>query len=178
MQLRITKAKPAHLQALVSIFTAANRYKLERDDRSWAPGFTEKGVTWMLSLGTMYVACLGDPIVGTLALDWADDDWDDERDKGERRAGYIRRLAVREDFHGQQIGAQIIDWAAGQAAREGRDRLRLDCNIANTKLCTYYEKQGFQRVVTKEFPAYHYTAALYERPMNNQKFDSRCLHQV
>ena len=165
MSLQIQKATLTEVEALLEIFTQANQYKIARHDRAWAPGFSEKGVTWMIGLGTTYAAYLGDKIVGTVALEWEDTEGWGERENS--NAGYIKRLAIHGDYHGQHIGEQIIDWAADQVQQKGRTYLRLDCTASNKKLCAYYENQGFRQVEIKHFPDWNSTSALYERSLQN-----------
>lgn len=164
MPLQIRKATLEQVQPLLEIFTQANQYKIDHHDRAWAPGFSEKGVIWMIGLGTTYAAYLDDVIVGTVALEWADTEGWGDRENGQ--AGYIRRLAIHDGYHGQHIGEQIIDWAADQVKLKGRAYLRLDCSPDNKKLCAYYENQDFKRVEIKHFPDYNSTAALYEHSIN------------
>ncbi len=165
MALRIIPATEDQIQLLHKIFTQANTYKVDHGDRAWEPGFSLRGVKWMLSKGTIYTVYRDGMIVGTVTLDWEDDAWDSATND---QAGYIHRLGIGNEFHGQHLGAQIIDWAASQVACRDRTRLRLDSNVANQELCKYYEKQGFKLVSTKEFPDYNYTAALYERQIEQK----------
>jgi len=72
-------------------------------------------------------------------------------------------LAVTKEYHGQNLGEEILNWTAETASKKGRKYLRLDCNTANKKLCEYYENQGFKLTATKNFPDYNYTAALYQK---------------
>lgn len=90
---------------------------------------------------------------------WHDEKWGDS----EMKAAYIHRLAVKDGFHNQGMGEQIINLAAEAAAAKGKTFLRLDCSNDNTSLCNYYEGLGFTRVSTKITMAGDYSAALYER---------------
>jgi len=101
-------------------------------------------------------------IAGTVGLDWNDDIWEDD---SENNACYIHRLAVAKEYHGQNLGEEILNWAQEKAEQKGRKYLRLDVNINNKKLRRYYENQGFKLSGTKYFPDYNYTAALYQQAL-------------
>lgn len=128
---------------------------------SWGEGeYTDDEVKDMIDSGNAYVATLGKELIGVFLLQWEDDNiWDNP----EPNAGYIHRLVIKEGFHGKNLGAQLINWAANEALKNGKHFLRLDCTTANKKLCAYYENQGFKLVATKDILDYKYTAALYQR---------------
>ncbi len=77
------------------------------------------------------------------------------------RAKYIHSLVIFEAHNGKGIGQKVIDAVASLARKEGCLYLRLDCDANNSKLCQYYEKQGFTKVMTKRFP--YSINKLYER---------------
>jgi ribosomal protein S18 acetylase RimI-like enzyme len=83
-------------------------------------------------------------------------------------AAYVHQLAVKDGYHGQDIGGHLMGWASQQAAERKKQFLRIDFPLNNTGLKTYYEKHGFQFVKNREIHAPHatYTVALYERPTN------------
>ncbi len=159
----VLRAQPEDAKKLHEIFVQAAKYKHNYSDYAWRDGFSFEGVVGMIERGETYAVYQEDMLVATVGLEWEDDAWDDTT---EDNAGYIHRLAVGDDFHGQQLGPQIIDWAAEQVRQKSRKYLRLDCNVANRRLCAYYESQGFKQIRTKEFPDYNYTAALYQMPVN------------
>ncbi len=149
---------------LHKLFMQAAKYKHKYEDYSWQNGFSLDGTKRMLAKDSTFLVLINANLAGTVALEWNDNAWEDDQ---ENKAGYIHRLAIADGFHGQQLGKQIIDWVAKQVAAKGRNYLRLDCNVANSNLCAYYENQGFKHVATKEFPEYDdYTAALYERSVD------------
>lgn len=152
----------ANIPALRDILTDATRYKIEHGDTSWGEGeFTDDEVTYALTKTNVYVIRVGGEVVASFALDWSD-----ERIWGKQppTAGYLHRMVVKDSWHGQNIGHQLIILAAHKAKRQKKQFLRLDCSPQNTKLCAYYEKQGFtmvgERQIVKPEP---YTAGLYQR---------------
>jgi ribosomal protein S18 acetylase RimI-like enzyme len=163
--LQIIPATKADIPELVSLLTAAVGYKVQHADMAWGTGaYTETEVTQLLEAGSLYTARIDDEVVATLVLQWEDEMWEPQA----AQAGYVHRLAVKQGFHGQNLGQQLLDWAASETTKRGRHYLRLDCPAANTKLCAYYESCGFTKVGTKPDPIHEdYTPALYERRLTN-----------
>lgn len=74
----------------------------------------------------------------------------------------LHGLCVRDGFHGMGIGGYAVDRCADLVRENNRDRLRLDGELKNTRLCAYYESLAFTRVGTKLL-SNDYIASLYER---------------
>ncbi|MBQ0741131.1 GNAT family N-acetyltransferase, partial [Aquimarina celericrescens] len=64
---------------------------------------------------------------------------------------------------GQDLGKKILQQIAQHVQTEDCKYLRLDADSKNPKLCSYYEKQGFQKVGTKELPISVYN--LYQKEL-------------
>jgi ribosomal protein S18 acetylase RimI-like enzyme len=76
---------------------------------------------------------------------------------------YIHKLIVARPYAGRGLGTELLDWAGGRAADEGRTWLRLDAWTSNEPLQRYYEKQGFTHVRTVPL-AHNPSGALFQRP--------------
>lgn len=161
MELTFTEATSDVIPSLIEILNGAVNYKVSHGDHSWGFGvFTTDEVKHQMANGSVYVAQLGEELVGTVTLTWKDElVWG--KDHGQ--ACYVHRLAVKEAVHGHGLGKQIIQWVAEHALSEGVNLLRLDCDSLNKGLCDYYENQGFIRVITKKIPEHKFKTALYER---------------
>ncbi len=176
MKIRITEATDADIPALVSILTQATKYKVERGDMTWGNNaYTNKEVAHMLSRGGLYTVWLDDEIAATVTLQWADEPvWG----KQTSEAGYLHRLAIKDGFHGQDLGQRIIEWAVSEVALKNRQFLRLDCDPANKQLCAYYEAQGFSQTGQKKIQIYRYiittslpsTSAKFKRALPQDLF--------
>jgi ribosomal protein S18 acetylase RimI-like enzyme len=83
--------------------------------------------------------------------------WGKQSDKSK----YIHSLVVIEKYEGKGIGEIILKKVEKEAKIDGFSYLRLDSDAKNPKLCSYYEKQGFKKVGTKELPLSTYT--LYQK---------------
>ena len=164
-KLDIKNATKSDAKLLAEILTEATQYKLERGDETWgSEPYSSQEAAELIALGPTYLVYKDSKVVGTFALLW-----DDEKNWGKQPpiAGYLCRMAVRRGAHGQGLGQQIIAWALKEVASKDRQFLRLDCSAHNAELCTYYEKQSFVQVATKQSPRNKdYLAALYERPVD------------
>ncbi len=161
-------AKPDDAPQLAEILNQSAKYKLAHGDDAWisAP-FTVEEISKHINEGNTYSARLGDTIVGTLMLLWKDEMvWG----KQPSTAGYIHLLAVRDEYHGHNLGGQLLDWAGEKAKANGKKALRIDLSPKNNGLRAYYEKQGFTWVENKEVHAPHatYVAALFEKPISSR----------
>ncbi len=83
--------------------------------------------------------------------------WGNQKEK----AKYIHSLVVTDKYNGKGIGTKIIQQVESDAKEDNCRYLRLDADSKNPKLCSYYEKLGFQKVGTKELPLSTYN--LYEK---------------
>lgn len=85
-------------------------------------------------------------IDGRIACVWATT-FDDPQIWEERNADpsvYIHRIATNPDFRGQNIVAEIVNWAKDYAAENDKKFIRMDTVGDNTKLIAYYGKCGFE----------------------------------
>jgi GNAT superfamily N-acetyltransferase len=159
----IRKALAGDSKAVAKILTQAVGYKLQRSDNAWGEGaYTEEEVLGPIQKGLTY-ASQGDKPVGTFQLHWEDAlIWGEQPPT----AGYIHQLAIAQAYHGQDLGAQIIEWVSKEVAAQKRQLLRLDCPAVNKKLCQYYERLGFKLVGQRKFHKpkdTEYVSCLYER---------------
>ena len=56
---------------------------------------------------------------------------------------YLYRIAVLPEYHGENIGLEIINYAC-QSARVSKQILYLDCWAGNEKLKNFYTRAGFE----------------------------------
>jgi ribosomal protein S18 acetylase RimI-like enzyme len=161
-KLHVSAADDEDISTVAGILTEATRYKLSLGDTAWGNvGWNQEEVRKTMNKSLVYLIRIDKEIIGTVSLQW-----DDQRIWGNQLplAGYIHRLAIKNGFHGKNIGKQVIDWAEAHVAENGRTLLRLDCPARNISLCSYYESLGFQQVSKLAIPEYgDYFAALYEK---------------
>lgn len=85
--------------------------------------------------------------------------WGKQKDK----ALYIHSLVVQEKHNGKGLGAVIIHEIANKAKEADCSYVRLDAEAKNTKLCSYYEELGFEKVGLKELSLSTYN--LYQKEL-------------
>lgn len=163
LDIAIEAAKPEDAEILAAILSSSVRNKVAHGDMVWgSEPYTADELHERIAKGNTYIARLGDEPVGTLMLLW-----DDKMTWGEQPpvAAYVHQLVVNDSHRGMGLGKQLLDWASQQAARSGKELLRLDVPHDNKGLKSYYEKLGFQWVQDKEVhsPSETYTVSLYER---------------
>lgn len=164
MSLEINRATPSDAEALASILQEANNFKHTQGDRIWGRyDFTLPETLELIEEGHTYVATVdGDP-AGCVRLLWSDERIWGENLGNDNKAGYVNRLATKDSFRAQGIGAQIVSWTAEQVQTAGKEYLRLDCSTSNEGLCAYYRKLGFTVVDKLLLP--NYDPTLFQRPV-------------
>ncbi len=107
----------------------------------WRPGFfSREAFLDQILQGEVYLARLGEEVVGTITLQWSDDPlWRDALPDG----GYVHKLAVRRAYAGRGVGVGVLDWATRQSSQAGKKFLRLDWLADNPTTREYFEKAGF-----------------------------------
>ncbi|WP_282081072.1 GNAT family N-acetyltransferase [Aquimarina algiphila] len=72
--------------------------------------------------------------------------------KQKEKSLYIHSLVVKDKYGGKGVGKSILEQIKNEAKKSNCKYLRLDADSNNSKLCSYYEKQGFDKVGVKELP--------------------------
>src|SRR5215211_7670926 len=142
-EIRVLQARASDLDTVSSILEEAAQWLVSRDIDQWQPGsFSHQRIADRIERGEMYLAELGGQPVGTLALQWSDEEvWGSVT----KDAGYVHGIAIRRDFAGKGLGRELLRWAENRAASSGKKYLRLDCIAGNRGLNEYYERAGFNR---------------------------------
>ena len=73
-------------------------------------------------------------------------------------ASYLRDLMLHPRYRHEGFGAVVLGWAERYSAGRGRNRVRLDCDASNERLCRYYKEAGYRHVATD-----HDGFALFEK---------------
>ncbi|MEL4306541.1 GNAT family N-acetyltransferase [Joostella sp. CR20] len=79
----------------------------------------------------------------------------------QEKATYVHSLVVKEKYNGKGVGTEILHEIAKNAKSAGSVYLRLDADAKNPKLCSYYEKMGFEKVGVKQLSLSNYN--LYQK---------------
>lgn len=100
-------------------------------------------------------------VVATITLSGPDLDWWHHKDNPDD-ALYLYKFIISNAWRGTGLGNEILDWACGQAGRQGKTYLRLDCWRTNLKLHGYYKSRAFRHIRTESLPG-RGSGALFER---------------
>jgi GNAT superfamily N-acetyltransferase len=79
-------------------------------------------------------------------------------------AFYVHRLAVRRSHAGAGWSQRLLDWAADEVRRNGRNFVRLDSEV-RPRLLRLYEEAGFRRVDAEPFDTGRHQIIRFERPV-------------
>ena len=108
-----------------------------------APAWAEFGINYERALkmlqeteDNIFTAELNNEVVGCITL----------RLNGVGNVGaYILIVAVKESYRSQNIGAELINFAA-EKAKQHLPNLFLICSVFNTRAQKFYERNGFEKV--------------------------------
>ena len=84
--------------------------------------------------------------------------------KGE--SGFIHKLCVLPNYQGKDISQLMIKYAENWLTEQGINFLHLDCDANRLKLCSLYERSGFQKVDERAIGSY--LSAFYEKHLINE----------
>jgi ribosomal protein S18 acetylase RimI-like enzyme len=161
VNLNIAVAANADRDTALAILLDAARRQARHRTSAWGADELAETVDRALLHGELYLARRSGVAVGAFVLQWADSfHWGERADD----AGYVHKLAVREDAAGGGVGRQILRWAEERVRGAGRDFVRLDCDADNPRLNAYYRDAGFVLQGTL-LRADGLRMNLYEKPM-------------
>ncbi len=128
---------------VVGLLSDAARWMGDIGIDQWPNPFPREIVVRSIEGRHTCLARTDDQVVGSVALYDEDPNFWGARPPD---ALYVHRLVVSLESRGSGLGAQLLDWAEGEAAVRGRGWLRLDAGANNEALRTYYERLGFRHV--------------------------------
>jgi GNAT superfamily N-acetyltransferase len=105
----------------------------------WEGEPAQEEIEQMIASDELYLALSQQVVVGAFKLNDKDHHWDNDG-----TALYVHAFAVHRKFKGQGIGQVMLDWAADEARRQGKQYLRLDCMNENARLKQYYAEASFE----------------------------------
>jgi GNAT superfamily N-acetyltransferase len=158
LNLRVCRATERDFKIVVGLINTAAKWLRTKDTKQWRrPWPTRKArnarVRKGLQLRTTWLAWTRDPDLGrdvavaTITLDNTANPIVWNKDEAAEPAAYVNRLVVDRKYAGRGVGADLLNWAASEAAsRFGAEWIRIDVWTDNEALHKYYERQGFERV--------------------------------
>lgn len=140
-----------------------------KDTDQWArpwpsPELSTARLRRFIRAGATWIAWDDDTPAATITMQSRADPRLWTRQERDELAVYVHRLIVSRHYAGRGLGAGLLDWAAGRAARSyGARWVRVDVWTTNKELHEYYQRQGFTLVRIRsdlEYPS----GALFQRP--------------
>ncbi len=127
----------------VNIMREAASWLLATGQPLWRlDDLTEDNLLAGITKNDVYVGWVGGESAVAMILQWTDPFfWPQAQDD----SAFIHKLSVRRHFAGTGAAGQLVEWAKQEAARRGKCYLRLDCAGDRPKLCSFYERIGFQQ---------------------------------
>lgn len=157
---QLRPAVSSELAEVRSTLAEATSWLRAQQINQWHVPYPLERIEVEIVRGEVWLGVSREGIVGTLTLLPSDDLWHDLP----AQARYLHRLAVRRAHRG--AGTRMIDEACAQLAANGIQRMRLDCERANIRLRSYYERLQFEHrgdVVKQSSSEITYEASRYER---------------
>ena len=152
MELTIVLATEADILPLAQMY---ERVHDELEGREDSPGWnrgsypSEASARRALAGGGLYVAKIGEQIVGSFLLDHNPEENYETVPWGitatDEQVYYLYTLAVDPAFGGRGIAKTMIAFAEEETRKAGMKALRLDSYIKNTRAINLYDSCGFTR---------------------------------
>lgn len=167
--MRIAPAAPEDLGLLTAFRDEAARWLAARGIDQWrepwpSEDLMEEGMLRNIRAGESFIVWDHD---GTPAATITVDRWSNPElwtpEEAAEPALYAHKLTVARTYAGQDLGAELLDWAGTRAAAAGDRWLRVDVWTTNRKLQRYYLRLGFTHVRTVTRTR-NPSGALFQRP--------------
>ncbi len=159
--LDIRPARPDELSSVEGLWLEASRWLASRGLDQWQYPPRRYRMIEAIRARDCHLVHLHSRLVGTITVQeeadpewWADDD--------PSCALYVHDLAVSRSAAGKAVGAALLDWAGGLAARRGKPWLRLEAWKTNHLLHRYYLAQRFELLRIEDLP-HRNSGALFQR---------------
>ncbi len=154
MKIKFIRALKSELEDALKFFSLASQTLAEKDVNQWSYWVDppEEKIRWVKDgFDKREFFFVYDPDGNKIAmfrlLETDTLYWDK---KGvEKNVRYIHSLVVLPSHGGQGIGKATMYKIIDQLKQEKIQKLRLDCDGANHRLCQYYESYGFEKVGEK-----------------------------
>jgi len=144
------------IEPFIGLLAEAARRMIRLGTPMWAvEALTAENLLEQYRLADMYIGMCGGAPAFTCVLQESDDTFWGEG-SGAVGALYVHKVAVADAFAGQDMVGKLLGFAADEARRRGKTKLRLDCRIDRMKVRAIYDRFGFRAVGEKKlFGWYH-----------------------
>ncbi len=158
MKLQIRLAKDSETMEIIQLLKGAASWLKSEEIDQWSyllSGGEDLDIERAILNNETYVAKYDNNLIGTFTLSAVQSEWDlDLWGNKEDSSLYLHRLAVNNQYRGQGLGCEIIQWIEEEFS--GRYMyLRLDCVSNNPRLNQFYQDCRFKLAgSTGEFNKY------------------------
>jgi len=163
--IEVRRASETGVAAFAALLAEAAQRMIRQNTPMWQPeALTEEKLLAQYSAEEMHVGyCNGQPAFSCALQERDDTFWGEN--SGYEDALYIHKIAVADTYTGQGMVYKMFAYAADEARRRGKTKLRLDCRIDRMKVRAIYDAYGFRVVAEKRlFGWYHGVAYEYVLP--------------
>jgi GNAT superfamily N-acetyltransferase len=149
--------KHGNVQDAIQIMREAAQWLIDIDQPNWKlEDLSEKKMLQQNSEENFVVAYVAGKPAATMILGWEDPIfWPDIENN---TSGFIHKLSASRKFAGKNIAVKLLHYAEKKCQEKNIPYLRLDCLGKRSKLCEYYEKNGFKLVEKKIYGSWGETA--------------------
>ena len=135
--MKLTKAIHSDIPELVELLKALFDQEAEFEPNSNAQKKALSKIILDATIGIILVARDDEKILGMINLLFS------ESTALGSKVAILEDMVVLAKSRGEGIGSQLIDFAIGEAKKEGCKRITLLTDIENTKAQSFYQKKGF-----------------------------------
>ena len=135
--MKLTKAIHSDIPELVELLKALFDQEAEFKPNSETQKKALRKIILDLNIGIILVARDDEKILGMINLLFT------ESTALGAKVAILEDMVVLAKSRGEGIGSQLIDFAIGEAKKEGCKRITLLTDIENTKAQSFYQKKGF-----------------------------------
>ncbi|QWE24670.1 GNAT family N-acetyltransferase [Polynucleobacter sp. AP-Elch-400A-B2] len=135
--MKLTKAIHSDIPELVELLKALFDQEAEFEPNSEAQRKALSKIILDPKIGIILVARDDEKILGMINLLFT------ESTALGAKVAILEDMVVLSKYRSEGIGSQLVDYAIGEAKKEGCKRITLLTDIENTKAQSFYQKKGF-----------------------------------
>ena len=141
MNYTIENAHTTDLPFIYHLFDEAILFQRRNAYRGW-DGYDKAFLSEDVKKGLLYKVIYQQQIACIFSVCYTDQLIWREMDRG--NAIYLHRVVLNQQFKGQHLFQQVLDWARQTAIERGLTYIRMDTWADNEKIIDYYKRYGFQ----------------------------------
>lgn len=141
----IDTANKYDIKNIYELYEMATAFQKTVFEKQWE-GFEQSLIEKEIDENRLWKIYKDNEIVCVFTINFTDKLFWGEKDN--QPSIYIHRIALNDNFRGQNVMSKIIDWAKKYCFENEKQFIRMDTWGGNTKLIDYYKKCGFEHIKT------------------------------